>query len=152
MRNLSLAAIALSLTFATTGCFFIRYVVDTNFHQLEYGMTKAEFENSWGESAEHLRGGTPVSSRMIRKGPYIWEVWVYEVYGDVAFWSGLRFVHHEEYVAFKNGRLEEWGRGSGPIELQAHTTRRPETSAASVPPADWFPPNENGPGSLRGRP
>jgi hypothetical protein len=79
-------------------------------------MTKQEFINWAGlyEGKDYI-GKRPVSSKSFKHGNDVWEVWVFEVY---KFYEDLVFVHHYEHVAFKNGRIEEWGTGELPITIR----------------------------------
>ena len=91
----------------------------TNFHLLEQGMTKQQFQE---------RFGSPNKSHSYKNGDDVWEVWVFEVYKfkqETQYVQGLGnsqgfnmpvstpYIDHYEYVAFKNGRIEEWGQGEG---------------------------------------
>ena len=93
------------------------YRVATSFHLLNRGMTKQEFVNWAGlNNDKNYVGKQPVSSKSFRHGPDVWEVWVFEVYKF--YESGGAFVDRCEHVAFKNGRLEEWGTGELPITIR----------------------------------
>ena len=84
----------------------------------------------------------PQSSQKFQLGGDVWEVWVYdfdskqlmiteddwasEARENVERTVGVPSVtvtesHHQEYVAFRNGLLEAWGRGSLPGSLKGKT-------------------------------
>jgi hypothetical protein len=110
-------------TFLSSGC--TQYMIGTNFHMLQRGMTKAEFMHAWGEPAQKKFGvgGNPAASRTFRVGADIWEVWVYNIYNANSIINDNPFVDHREHVAFKNGLLEEWGPGTIPITLRENPNR-----------------------------
>jgi hypothetical protein len=51
----------------------------------------------------------------------VWDVWVYNVYRIDPNGNGV--VDHQEFVAFKNDRLEEWGIGTLPLTLRDNPNR-----------------------------
>jgi hypothetical protein len=113
-------ALILAATLLLAGC--QTYLVSTNFYQLERGITKQQFLAGWQSKtdAKHIIGGRPVSSQSFRVGQDVWEVWIYSVYSTA---GGAIHVDHQEYLAFKNNRLEEWGLGTLPLTLRDNPNR-----------------------------
>jgi hypothetical protein len=106
-------AIFISLIMSSCGP---SYRVATSFYLLQRGMTKQEFVNWAGlYEGKNYIGKWPVSSKSFKHGNDVWEVWVFEVY---RFYGELTIVDHHEHVAFKNGRVEEWGTGDLPITIR----------------------------------
>lgn len=92
------------------------YRTATSFHLLNRGMSKQQFVEWAGlNNSKKYVGKQPVSSKSFRHGNDVWEVWVFEVY---KFYGDRAIVDHREHVAFKNGRLEEWGTGELPITIR----------------------------------
>lgn len=96
------------------------YMVATNFHdQLHKGMTKQDFMDTWQSKNKNIVGGAaPTSSRNFTTGKDNWEILIYTVYEYASVKAGYPSVDHKEYVAFKNGLLEEWGVGTLPVSLK----------------------------------
>lgn len=115
----------LSIAIFITSC-ATYYLVNTNFYTLQRGMTKQSFI-SWMESTQKapngrtVTGGTPANTKSFKYGSDVWEVWVFNVYSinhnAYGMAAGASY-DHQEYVAFKNGLLEEWGTGSLPITIR----------------------------------
>ena len=80
----------------------------------------------------------PQSSQKFQLGDDVWEVWVYSFDSEYQSTGGswgsespenavndlsgsATGGSHQEYVAFRNGRLESWGRGSLPGVLKGRT-------------------------------
>ncbi len=104
-----------------SGC--AHYMVATNFHTLQRGMTKQQFLNGWQANSENFIGGTPSSSRGFRLGDDLWEVWIYNVYNLSSVKGDVPYVDHQEHIAFKNGLLEEWGPGTLPITIRENPNK-----------------------------
>jgi hypothetical protein len=105
-----------------TGC-ADTYLIATNFQDsLHQGMKKEEFINAWQSKNRKMIGATPTSSRTFSHNNDRWEVLIYSVYEYGSVRAGSPKVDHKEYVAFKNGLLEEWGSGTLPLSLQADPT------------------------------
>src|SRR5437870_4415204 len=102
------AVLFLVCVVALTSC--ETYLVNTNFYTLQRGVSKQQFIESWQRATDskQMIGGRPVASQAFRLGDDFWEVWVYNVY-RITQNGGV--VDHQEYVAFKNNALEEWGIG-----------------------------------------
>lgn len=118
LRPLSFA-VALLLVGCQTPTLFMSA---TNFYTLERGITKQQFLDGWQRSTDalHLPNGKPSTSQTFRSGSDVWEVWIYSLWrNDVAG----QVVDHQEYVAFKNGPLEEWGLGTLPLTLRDNPNR-----------------------------
>lgn len=112
------------LTICTlTGCATQNYMIATNFHTLNRGMPKQAFVMTWQNQSSGLIGGTPSTSRSFRLGSDIWDVFIYDVYNPQSIRNGYPYVDHQEHVAFKNNRLEEWGPGTLPITLQENPNK-----------------------------
>jgi hypothetical protein len=113
--------ISLMLVLALARC--ETFLINTNFYQLHRGISKQEFIDSWqhGSDAKNMTGGRPAASQAFRVGPDFWEVWVYNVYRIAPNGDGV--VDHQEYVAFKDDRLEEWGIGTLPLTLRDNPNR-----------------------------
>jgi hypothetical protein len=75
----------------------------------------------------------PESIQKFHLGDDIWEVWVYRLSSEMEIFQGgwgfeagpsasggphLSDESHQEFVAFRNGLLEDWGRGSLPGALK----------------------------------
>ena len=107
-------------TLLLASCATTQYMVNTNFHaHLEKGMTKQEFLDGWyGETIKILGGNVNLSSRYFTIGNDDWEVWIFGVYEHSSVRRGAARIDHKEYVAFKNGKIEEWGVGSLPVSLK----------------------------------
>ncbi len=94
----------------------------TNFQNyLRPGMTAAEFQEVWQSKSPQ-----PVSTDYIQYNGDSWDIRVYEVH---RLSNGEFYVHHHEYVGFRNGKLAEWGLGTLPTPLRGSGRR----SAPSVP-------------------
>ncbi len=100
-------------------CACAHYMVATNFHQLHEGMTKQQFMETWQSKNKNVVGGdAPTSSRNFSTGSDNWDILIYSVYEYASVKAGSPRVDHKEYVAFKNGILEEWGVGTLPLSLK----------------------------------
>jgi len=105
------------------------YRTSTSFHMLQQGMTKQQFETWMGlNDGDDYVGKRPAKSHSYRNGDDVWEVWAFEVYkfrqeqrwmpgnqymAGYYYYVNVPYIDHYEYVAFRNGRLEEWGQGEG---------------------------------------
>ena len=105
MRNLVLI---LSVALIMASCTGPKYVTQTHFYTLEKGITEKQF-------VSHLGGYVPTSTKMFSHGGYDWKVYVFAVH-NVGYISAT--IDHYEYVAFKNGLMEEYGTGTLPIALR----------------------------------
>ena len=97
-----------------------QYMTATNFHSsLNKGITKQQFMDAWqSKNKEVIGGDMPASSRSFTTGNDNWEILIYNVYEYASVKAGYPKVDHKEYVAFKNGLLEEWGIGTLPLSLK----------------------------------
>jgi hypothetical protein len=70
-------ALLMIAAFAVSGC--TQFMVNTNFHMLQRGITKQQFINTWQRTtdAQRLQGGSPAASQMFKLGDDVWEVWIY---------------------------------------------------------------------------
>jgi len=96
------------------GCEGQKYVVNSNFYQLQAGMTEQEFLQ-WIQPNYVAQNGRPSSAKLFSFKGDKWKVYVFDLYrldGTYAYRD------HQEYVAFKNGRLEEYGTGELPLTLR----------------------------------
>ncbi|MEA2239135.1 MAG: hypothetical protein QOC81_3859 [Thermoanaerobaculia bacterium] len=80
-------------------------------------------------------------SRKFRLGADVWDVWIYKVDSEIGAWPGSpsssalasweriaansavigwmsMTSEHQEYVAFRNGLLEDWGWGTLPLAIR----------------------------------
>jgi len=120
----------LSITILMSSC-ATYYLVDTNFYTLQRGMTKQSFIN-WIESTQRPPNGRtvvglkPANTKSFKYGSDVWEIWVYNVYSinhnAYGMAAGASY-DHQEYVAFKNGLVEEWGTGTLPITIRQNPTQ-----------------------------
>jgi hypothetical protein len=113
-----------------------------NCFTLRQGVTPEQFEgpdsqtHSWHGPSRKPR---PQSSQKFQLGGDVWEVWVYNFDSEYQSTSGgwdsespenavndlssPTESSHQEYVAFRNGLLESWGKGSLPGALKSKTRR-----------------------------
>ena len=114
-KNIVIAILTVLLASCAT-----QYMISTNFHQsLAKGMTKEQFDASWVQPTnKNLKGNMQVSSRRFTVGDDQWEILIYNVYEYASVRANHPKVDHKEYVAFRNGFLEEWGMGTLPVVLQ----------------------------------
>ncbi|MCX6300959.1 MAG: hypothetical protein NTW82_02135 [Bacteroidia bacterium] len=119
-----------SVTLLLSSC-VTYYRVATDFYNLRRGMTKQQFI-SWvqpsfiGENGKPMVGGRPSTTKTFKYGQDVWEVWVFDVYTPVMNnFGGVAacVFDHQEYVAFKNDLVEEWGTGSLPITIRQNPTQ-----------------------------
>jgi hypothetical protein len=104
-----------------SGCSSTYYLVNTNYSSLYKGMTKEQFIVSWVQpTLKQVKGNLQGSSRQFTIGNDQWEVLIYSVYEFGSVRNGNPQVDHKEYIAFRNGRLEEWGLGTLPMSLQGN--------------------------------
>lgn len=96
-----------------------QYLVATNFNDSVYtGMTRTEFNVQWHRPAlEGLRGNLEYNTEKFLIDGDNWEVITYSVYDINTVDSDSPKVSHSEYVAFRNGILEEAGKGEMPTYL-----------------------------------
>ena len=81
-------------------------------YTLRRGITKEQFV------AKHDRHYDEHSENEYRLGEDVWDVWVFTIWEDIRSSDDpATFVEHQEYVAFKNGLLDEWGWGTLPRVL-----------------------------------
>ncbi|MDP0492513.1 MAG: hypothetical protein Q7Q71_15815 [Verrucomicrobiota bacterium JB023] len=90
-------------------------------------MTKAEFIEVW-----QSKSPDPDSTELIKSKGSIWEVRAYRIYRSS---NGIPVVSHIEYVALKDGKVEEWGRGTLPRALRGQTTQSSSRSSSQTPTA-----------------
>jgi hypothetical protein len=110
--------IIISVLLLTTGC--AQYLLRTGFYNLSEGMSKQEYLNTFQAHFNQMgcTGCQPSSSRTLRVNGDMWEILVYELYDASSLQTGYPRVDHHEFVAFKNGKLAEWGNGNMPISIQ----------------------------------
>jgi len=115
------SVLAVSLAALLVAC--THYMTATNFHSsLKKGMSREAFMAAWQEKSAAIVGGSPSSSRAFTLDGDAWEVLIYSVYEPASVSAGYPRVGHREFVAFKNGRLEEWGVGTLPLSLKTNPT------------------------------
>ena len=138
---LTIAVAGLSVTGCSTS--FLMQLNTCRCFVLQRGVTPQQFvahkSLSWFGPRTQPR---PKTSETYRLGDDQWEVWVYDFSSEIIIvgaggasqnpqayttGGGTGYEEHNEYVAFRNGRLEEWGRGELPKALR----RRPGTGAIS---------------------
>lgn len=114
LRKISVLIVTLILGACT------HYLIATNFHDhLHKGMTKQQFMEAWQNKNKNIVGGSaPTSSRNFTSDKDNWEILIYSVYEYSSVKAGNPQIDHKEYVAFKNGLLEEWGPGTIPLSLK----------------------------------
>jgi hypothetical protein len=118
------------IVFLFTSC-MTYYRIATNFYVLQRGMTRGQFVNlielSFNDpSGKPVIGGRPSSTKTFKYGDNVWEVWVFDVYTPVRNSFGKMVTgmfDHNEYVALKNGIVEEWGTGTLPITIRQNPTQ-----------------------------
>jgi len=110
--NRILTILIAALTF--TACEGPKYVGATNFYTLGKGMTEQRFID-WKKQDNGIIGGAPTSVKMFDYAGDTWKVYVFDVYKMSGTYA---YVDHQEYVAFKNGLLEEYGTGELPLTLR----------------------------------
>lgn len=91
-----------------------KYIGATNFYTLHQGMSEQDFLD-WKKRDYSYIGGRPVNTKMFNYDGSVWKVFVFNVYANN---GGACFVDHQEYVAFKNGYLVEYGTGELPLTLR----------------------------------
>jgi hypothetical protein len=134
---LAAALVGLNVTGCSTSMFM--ELNACNCFTLRQGVTPEQFEGPDSQTHSWLgpsRKPQPDSSQTFQLGDDVWEVWVYQFDSEYAAggsWasespenavndlSGPTGASHQEYVAFRNGRLESWGRGSLPGALKGKT-------------------------------
>ena len=124
--RLYLSIIFLLFIISILGC--TQYMIRTNFHTLNKGMSKEAFLNGWQTNSNALGivGSNPVMSKSLEVEGDKWEIWIYEVYNEVSVRAGYPRTDHYEFVAFKNDYLEEWGIGDMPSSLSQESKQKPE--------------------------
>ena len=97
-----------------------QYMITTNLHDhLRKGMTKQQFMEAWQRKNKDLiAGSAPTASRNFTTRNDNWEILIYSVYEYASVRAGRAIVDHKEYVAFRNGFLEEWGAGTLQLSLE----------------------------------
>jgi hypothetical protein len=136
---IALAAVlaGLSVTSCSTTSVFMELNA-CNCFTLRQGITPEQFEGPDGRTHSWLgpsRQPQPQSTQKFKVGDDVWEVWVYgfesEYENTGGSWASeslenamndlhgsLTSSSHQEYVAFRNGLIEEWGWGSLPRALK----------------------------------
>lgn len=110
-KIIAICAIAILIM---TACEGTKYLVSSNFYQLERGMTEKAFLE-WIKPNYVAANGHPSSTKLFTYGSDTWKVYTFDIYKI----SGtMGYFDHREYVAFKNGRLEEYGTGDLPITIR----------------------------------
>lgn len=117
--------LVLGISFLISSC-VTYYRTSTDFYELQRGMTKQQFIN-WVQpsytdnNGRPINGGKPVETKTFKYGEDVWEVWVFDVYRPLlnSFGNPAGITYdHKEYIAFKNGLVEEWGTGTLPITIR----------------------------------
>lgn len=144
MKRFIIALTAVLIGLSVTGCssWSLMELSQCNCFTFRQGVTPEQFAGPDSRTHSWLgpsRKPQPQSSQIVQLGDDVWEVWVYQFdpsayvnggdwasqspqsQGGVSLSSGWG---HQEYVAFRNGRLESWGRGSLPETLNGRTNDR----------------------------
>lgn len=143
MKRFIIAMAAVLAGLCVTGCStsFFMELNACNCFTLRQGVTPEQFEGGDGRTHSWLgpsRQPQPQSTQKFRVGDDVWEVWVYgfeseyqTTGGDWASEASGNYMNnmsgswttssHQEYVAFRNGLLEAWGKGSLPRALKGKT-------------------------------
>jgi hypothetical protein len=108
MKKLLLIGLILS------ACGTTKYITNSNFYKLQKGMTEQAFLE-WIKPNQIAVNGRPVSSKMFNYGGSEWKVYVFQLYNVNGSYAGYS---HNEFVAFKDGRLIEYGEGNLPLTLR----------------------------------
>jgi hypothetical protein len=132
VRSLLPATVVLSLAIPLVGCSSTSYMGlsecrGSDCYNFRRGLTKEQFVGS------HARPYH--STAEYRQGDDVWEVWVFTLGSDAAAFGipeggpareatyASLPSYHQEYVAFKNGLLDEWGWGTLPRALRHNQNR-----------------------------
>lgn len=112
MKKISLLIFLMLLT----GCITTNrlYLTETGFYGLKKGGSIQEFRDGWIKENARYRGSYPAWERSFNDGDDLWELLVFDVYDPPSVLRGNPIINHQEYVVFKNSRLEKWGVGSNP--------------------------------------
>ncbi|HSY50976.1 MAG TPA: hypothetical protein VLC46_19385 [Thermoanaerobaculia bacterium] len=142
MKRFTIPLAAVLIGMSVTGCStsFLMQLNACNCFTLRRGATTEQFEGPDSRTHSWLgpsRKPQPQSTQKFQVGGDAWEVWVYELdsaYDPGGSWasasseSGVNgfggttmWTSHQEYVAFRNGSLEAWGRGTLPRALKGKT-------------------------------
>jgi hypothetical protein len=144
MKRFIIALTAVLVGLSVTGCSSLSFMElsQCNCFTFRQGVTPEQFAGPDSRTHSWLgpsRKPQPQSSQIVQLGDDVWEVWVYQfdpsAYVNGGDWEsqssqshgGVRLSSgwgHQEYVAFRNGRLESWGRGSLPGALNRRTNDR----------------------------
>ncbi len=143
MKRFIIALTAVLVGLSVTGCSSLSFMElsQCNCFTFRQGVTPEQFAGP--DSRTHSWLGPshkpqPQSSQIFQLGGDVWEVWVYQFdsseYVNGGSWEsqssqsqggGMNlWGSHQEYVAFRNGRLESWGLGSLPGALNRRTNDR----------------------------
>lgn len=145
MKRFIIALTAVLIGLSVTGCssWSLMELSQCNCFTFRQGVTPEQFAGP--DSRTHSWLGPshkpqPESSQIVQLGDDVWEVWVYQfgssAYANGGDWGSVSAASpqsqgvvgvggsHQEYVAFRNGRLESWGRGSLPGALNRRTNDR----------------------------
>jgi hypothetical protein len=142
MKRFIIALTAVLVGLSVTGCssWSLMELSQCNCFTFRQGVTPEQFAGPDSRTHSWLgpsRKPQPQSSQIVRLGDDVWEVWVYQ-FGSDAYVNGGDWASvspqsqgsvgcggsHQEYVAFRNGRLESWGRGSLSGALNRRTNDR----------------------------
>ncbi len=139
MKRFIIALTAVLVGLSVTGCssWSLMELSQCNCFTLRPGVTPEQFAGPDSKTHSWLgpsRKPQPQSSQIFQLGDDVWEVWVYQfdpsAYVNGGDWRSQLGMNissgwgHQEYVAFRNGRLESWGRGSLPGALNRRTNDR----------------------------
>jgi len=144
MRRFIIALAAVLAGLSVTGCStFFMELNACNCFTVRQGVTPEQFEGPDSRTHSWLgpsRKPQPQSTQKFRVGDDVWEVWVYgfesEYQSTGGDWASEASGHgngvggssmavsHQEYVAFRNGLLDDWGRGTLPSALKGKTNDR----------------------------
>jgi hypothetical protein len=142
MKRFIIALTTVLVGLSVTGCssWSLMELSQCNCFTIRQGVTPAQFAGPDSRTHSWLgpsRKPQPESSQIFQLGDDVWEVWVYQFhaseYANGGGWESQSSQSqgrvgvggsHQEYVAFRNGRLESWGRGSLPGALNRLTNDR----------------------------
>jgi len=141
MKRFIIALTAVLVGLSVTGCssWSLMELSQCNCFTFRQGVTPEQFAGPDSRTHSWLgpsRKPQPQSSQIVQLGDDVWEVWVYQfdTYVTGGGWESQSPQSHggamnhrgsyQEYVAFRNGRLESWGRGSLPGALNRRTNDR----------------------------